>query len=224
MSGWAAFAQAAAEAGKMWMESSMQHKANRTNIQLQREQQRWEEHMSGTAVQRRAADIQLAGGNRALAFTEGQAASTPSISAAQVQSEAPSGELNIMGAILNAANLRNVNADSSNKEAEARVKNVDAGIKEKLAEKELDFKANKLLEETEQQDLKTQIMRNLGASSAADRERKERTVDSLVATAAQQARAGKLDLDALENIAKVGGIEAGKMKDILRIIIELLKD
>lgn len=41
--------------------------------------------MSNTAVSRRADDIQAAGGNRALAFTNGQEATTPSVAAANVQ-------------------------------------------------------------------------------------------------------------------------------------------
>lgn len=68
-----------------WMNSSAQHKANRTNIYLQRQQQAWEEEMSNTAVQRRARDIEAAGGNRALAFVNGQEASTPTVTPAHVE-------------------------------------------------------------------------------------------------------------------------------------------
>lgn len=41
--------------------------------------------MSNTAIQRRADDIQRAGGNRALAFTNGSEASTPSVAPARVE-------------------------------------------------------------------------------------------------------------------------------------------
>lgn len=64
--------------------SSSAKAANRTNIKLQREQQAWEQMMSNTAVQRRADDIEKAGGNRALAFVNGSEASTPSVAPARV--------------------------------------------------------------------------------------------------------------------------------------------
>lgn len=74
-----------ADIGGIFGGMSSAERANRTNIKLQREQQAWEKEMSNTAVQRRAADIEMAGGNRALAFTNGQEASTPSVAPAQVQ-------------------------------------------------------------------------------------------------------------------------------------------
>lgn len=59
--------------------------ANAKNIKLAREQRAWEEQMSNTAVQRRANDIEKAGGNRALAFVTGQDASTPTYTPARVE-------------------------------------------------------------------------------------------------------------------------------------------
>lgn len=58
--------------------------ANAKNVALSREQMAWEERMSNTAVQRRADDIERAGGNRALAFVNGQEASTPNYTPAHI--------------------------------------------------------------------------------------------------------------------------------------------
>lgn len=64
--------------------SSAQKKANKANIALQREQQRWEAHMSNTAWQRGTQDMLKAGLNPMLGFSQGPA-STPNVSAATVQ-------------------------------------------------------------------------------------------------------------------------------------------
>lgn len=66
------------------MGSSAQKKANRANIKLQREQQAWEERMSGTAYQRAVQDMLKAGVNPMLAISQG-GASTPNVSAATVE-------------------------------------------------------------------------------------------------------------------------------------------
>lgn len=65
---------------------SAQKKANKTNIRLQQEQLAWQERMSNTAWQRGKQDMLAAGFNPMLAFSQGPA-STPNVSAAQVQPE-----------------------------------------------------------------------------------------------------------------------------------------
>lgn len=200
--------------------------ANRTNIKLQREQQAWEKEMSNTAVQRRAADIEAAGGNRALAFVNGQEASTPSVTAAHVEPtfkpEWTKGS--VIQALTTKAQLDNLRANTAKTIADARIVNVEADIREQGKKQELAARINALVEKYDQDDLTTKIMREQWTSSAAEARRLRGTVDSVIQTAKQQARAGQIDLNALENVAKVGGLEASKAKDLIQLLIYLARD
>lgn len=210
------------------LDSGSQHKANRINIKLAREQRAWEENMANTAVRRRADDIERAGGNRALAFTNGQSASSPSISAPTVEpifkGAGRDAASTAAQAMMMKAQLANLNADTAAKAADAKTKGVDAKIKEELYPLEKENKANRYVEENEWNDLKTKILRSQDVSSAAEARRLRDTVDSMIQTAKNQAKAGTLDVEALQNIAEVGGIEAGKMQSVIKMIIDLIKD
>lgn len=215
---WAAAIPIAMSALDTLSGAKSQRDANAHNIKLQRQQQEWEERMSNSAVQRRARDIEQAGGNRALAFINGDSASTPTIAPARVEPTYKGGGL---ANIATALQLKKLQADTELTTQQARVNKVEADIREKTAHAEGERRLNRQVEEYEWDDAKTHIMRNQVYTSAAERKKTEGTVDALIQTAKQQAREGKLNLDALENIAKIGGLEASKTKDLLKIIIDI---
>jgi len=138
MAGWAAAAQVAGEVAGAWISSDSQHKANRMNLRLQREQQAWEEKMSNTALQRRMADAQGAGINPLYAIGTG-VASTPSIAPAHMESEgAKAGEI-LSGTAaravatkqaieLNRAQVYATTAAGAKSLAETRLTNEQAGL------------------------------------------------------------------------------------------------
>lgn len=60
-------------------------------------------------------------------------------------------------------------------------------------------------------------------ATALANEKARRTMEAVVQAAIQQTRAGKLDLDALENIASMGGIEAQKAQGVVSTALRILK-
>lgn len=91
------------------LQQDAQQSANRRNIALQREQREWEEHMSNTAYRRATADMQAAGLNPMLAYSQG-GASTPNVSAATVDPEDATGRAvsSAGGKAMQALQLQNV--------------------------------------------------------------------------------------------------------------------
>lgn len=196
-----------------------QKAANETNIKLQKTQLAWEENMANTAVQRRRADIEAAGGNPALAFTNGSEASTPVVAPARVEPT----KLEGLEAMTTALQLALLKAQTKSVTADARIKNVEADIREGLRDQELGARKNRFIEQIDWDDAKTQIMRNQIYTSAAERRRIEGTVDAAIAQAKQQAEMGKLDLESAKRIAENFGLNPSSTATFLRIITDLLR-
>lgn len=218
--GWAAVAQIAGQVADSWISSSSAHNANRTNIEMAREQRKWEENMANTAMQRKVEDLRKSGLNPVLAAS-GPGAATPSVSVPTIQPTFNAQNSKFGEAAMNAAVLMNLQAQTANSAAQARITNVEADIREKTSNAELENRLKKHVEEYDIHSAKRQIAQNMVTTSAAEAKRQEETVDSLIATAKQQAKEGALNLAALERIAAAGGIEATKLQWVLQIIKDL---
>lgn len=112
--------------------SSAQKKANKANIQLQRENQAWMERLSNTSYQRGTADMKAAGLNPMLAYSQG-GANTPSSSAATVEPvDAMARAANSAGSkAAQALQLRNM--DVNNRILEEKAKQEAMTTKERAA-------------------------------------------------------------------------------------------
>lgn len=218
---------------------SAQEKANRTNIKLQREQLAWQERMANTAVRRAANDIEAAGGNRALAFTTGREASTPTISPARVEPTFR-GNSNAVSSMATALQMQQMQAQTRLTNAEAaatETKNLFLWNNEDLRSqilattRDLSAKQYDLIEQQVKNAVQQYDATALGMEATAqgiertklENEKARRTMQAVVDTALQQARAGKIDLEALENIASFHGVEANKTHGVVQTALRLLQ-
>lgn len=215
--GWMAAAAIGSSVLEGWIGASSAHKANRTNLKISREQRAWEENMANTAIQRRRSDFEKAGFNPLLAAT-GPGAATPSVSTPAMQPTVQDrGALS--ASVMQLEQMRNMRANTASQAAEARVKNIEAKIREDNYQLETKARGNRLHEQIEWDDLETEILRSQSISSAADAKRAQESADAMIAIIKQQQKKGEYDLNAIRNAGEMSDTAFGKILPYLNAIL-----
>lgn len=214
--------------GDIWSSSegtSAAKAANKANIQIARENREWSEKMSDSAVQRRVADIQKAGGNPALAFTGGQSASTPSASIATVEPTfRPEWTKGSLGTAALAGLQRDqIKANTQNVSADTRLKTANARILEEFgpAQSAADLEARtsqnkKLIHEIDRAAAEADISKQTAELL------RQKTPDILALLSAQ-AKIGKLNADSSEAIAQTLGVAGKDVGTVGKLFLEIAK-
>lgn len=187
------------QVGTAYLNYDQQRQANVTNKKLQKRQQDWEEQMSNTAVQRRAADIEAAGGNRALAFVNGSEASTPIVAPARVEAPRMDSPHINTGALLQAATLKaqldNLKANTQKTSAETRATTLATDIAE--AQADYTVKYNVLGSAQKYENQKAEHAKIMATTQAMTNDANAKAIANYIATNSRDAVIQSIKNDAI---------------------------
>lgn len=167
---WGEVANAALQATSAYLNYDSQRQSNLTNIRNSREQREFEERMSNTAIQRRAADIEAAGGNRALAFVNGSEASTPTYTPARVEAPHFDAPRFNTAALMQAVQTDNIKADTYKKSAETESLAIDNRFKQGVLDGKIQYTNLSQAKDYEIKQLQAGKLQEEIAKVATDRE------------------------------------------------------
>lgn len=203
--------------------------ANRMNMQLQQQQQGWEQMMANTEVQRRKADLEAAGFNPMLSFTSGQAASTPNVAPAHVESETEGSAKIMSGGISSALAGAMLKSQFDNMEADTTLKTSSAAQIEAQTANLRTMKANigaeydKISSEVERIKSETELNRFVRERLQPLQAAFQESVNKIKAAGVPEAEAEAKVWNELSEKVKAGDFDAGMGAKFLIMLRSIFK-
>lgn len=198
-------------------------KANETNVKLQRENQSWQEAMANTAVQRRARDIQAAGGNPAAAFVNGGEAATPNVTPARVEPAKFNAPVMNTAVAMSKAQIESIHANTINTTADTRMKTIQSDLLETFGG---DDRAQDVVHKTqENQAFKFELDKKIADAKISEitaellADQKEEAIRLL----RSEAKIGELNAESAEAIARTLGVAAKDVGTVGKLFLEMVK-